>query len=163
MPKTDWRIVSRNPAYEISPSGIVRRRLPGRGSWVGRRLAQCDNGTGYIYVNIGTRAYVHILLCEAYHGPRPKGCEAGHKNDRRGDNRRGNVEWQTVSDNRRQTYAHGRKRPRSRPPFLTPRQVATIRRLGARGIKHHLIAARFGTCRPHVCMIINGQRWGDKR
>jgi len=44
-------------------------------------------------------AYVHVLVLEAFVGPRPDGHVACHRNDQSHDNRIANLYWGTVDDN----------------------------------------------------------------
>lgn len=53
--------------------------------------------------------YVHVLICKAFHGPRPKNKNALHKNDKRDDNRPSNLYWGTQSENVQSAYDRGLK------------------------------------------------------
>ena len=70
---------------------------------------------GYIAVKIDRKQYLsHVLICSAFHGPRPVGCTVDHKNHKRGDNRRENLKWSTAqlqNANRKRSRAnsHGKK------------------------------------------------------
>lgn len=108
----------------------IRERL--RSTYVGRG--------GYIAVGIrgtGKKSathHVHVLVCEAFHGPCPEGMWALHKNDVRHENHADNLYWGTQQDNADDAVANGRiKRGFDSPQAaLTPQEVAICR--GSRGI-----------------------------
>ena len=53
--------------------------------------------------------WVHILVCEAFHGPRPSPKhEVRHKNGISSDNRAENLEWGTRSDQRNDDVRNGK-------------------------------------------------------
>lgn len=54
-----------------------------------------------------TRRRVHVLVLEAFVGPRPAGMEGCHNNGVVTDNRRTNLRWDTSSENRYDTVRHG--------------------------------------------------------
>lgn len=55
---------------------------------------------GYPMVTVaGRKERVHVLMLEAFVGPRPAGQLGCHKNDVPGDNRLGNLYWGTKSHN----------------------------------------------------------------
>ena len=55
---------------------------------------------GYRRVTIARKSHpVHRLICEAFHGICPEGCEADHINRERNDNRPENLRWVTRSEN----------------------------------------------------------------
>lgn len=50
---------------------------------------------------------VHVLVCTAFHGPRPEGMGVRHRNGNAQDNRPENLCWGTQSENIRDSVAHG--------------------------------------------------------
>ena len=101
---TTWRNVSTWPEYEVSDDGQVRRS--------GHLLAQRPNDYGYMRVDLWRRPrraskLVHVLVCEAFHGPRPDGLEARHLNGDQLDNRADNLAWGTRSRNMLDAVKHG--------------------------------------------------------
>ena len=69
--------------YEVSDSGDVRRRTPGRRTFPGKVLSQNIAGKGYYYVNPcrygkNVSSYVHILVARAFLGDCPIGMEVNH-------------------------------------------------------------------------------------
>jgi hypothetical protein len=55
-------------------------------------------------------AYVHILVCSAFHGPRPEGKEVRHLDDYGLNNRPSNLCWGTREENIDDIVRLGRKR-----------------------------------------------------
>ena len=69
-------------------------------------------------------AKVHVLVLEAFVGPRPAGYDACHDNGNKRDNRLTNLRWDTRSNNVKQRAAKGERHPSSK---LTEKQVIAIR------------------------------------
>jgi len=55
--------------------------------------------------------YVHVLICKAFYGPRPKGKNALHKTPDRSNNKPSNLYWGTQSENMKATYDQGVRKP----------------------------------------------------
>lgn len=51
--------------------------------------------------------FVHHLICEAFHGPRPDGFQCSHLNGVPTDNRAVNLRWVTAAENQSHRIAHG--------------------------------------------------------
>lgn len=106
--------------YEVSNEGRIRRTAPprrGNRTFVGKILKNQTIGRSpyrYFAVSINGRTTpVHRLVCEAFHGPAPEGCEVSHKNNDKLDNRSRNLEWATHkknSHNSVRTFVVGAKR-----------------------------------------------------
>lgn len=122
-----WKpIVGYEPYYEVSDMGRVRsldrivvckdgKRKPRKG----RLLRSAPNSRGHLSVVLcaygkqRTRA-VHVLMMEAFVGPRPAGMDICHWNDQPADNRLANLRYGTRSDNvldmkRNGNHNHARK------------------------------------------------------
>lgn len=115
-----WKIVERDPRYDVSSWGRVR-------SWCGRgRHAQSrakvarictlrPHRQGYWVVRLGTvTQYVHQLVATAFIGPRPAGQETRHLNDVNTDNRPENLRYGTRRENRIDAYRNGCYTPEQR-------------------------------------------------
>lgn len=48
---------------------------------------------------------IHVLICTAFNGPKPKGCEVGHNDDNRGNNEAKNLRWVTRQDNMKKRHS----------------------------------------------------------
>ncbi len=118
-----FKLVVGFPGYEVSSDGrlwskLVRApiqdsktgRIQGM-KWVERtekkEVGKCATGWGYLRTILrrdGKRhnKFIHVLVCEAFHGPRPGTCRqwhAAHKNGNPTDNRACNLRWATVREN----------------------------------------------------------------
>ena len=94
---TEWRCTTRHPNYAVSDDGQVKNLSTGR---ILRHQITPSSKTGYARVRIGgTLIAVHILMLEAFVGPRPPGLDACHKDDDGLNNVLSNLRWDTKSAN----------------------------------------------------------------
>lgn len=109
---------------------------------------------------------VHVLICEAFHGPRPVGdYEASHINGVKTDNRAENLIWETKSANRARRLDHdgGDHGWRNSRALLNKEQVAEVRRLlNETNLTHKEIGEKFGVSRLFITKIENGHRYDQK-
>jgi len=117
-----------------------------------------NNGYLQIARENGSRVYAHRLAWEFVNGPVPDGLRILHRCDNPVcvnpkhlwlGTQRENVE---DSIHKGRFNAFGRQR-------LDAAKVREIRRLGARGLRHKDIAARFGVKRHTISGILSGQTW----
>jgi hypothetical protein len=104
---------------------------------------------------------VHILVCEAFHGPRPKGMFACHDNGNSLDNRAENVLWKTPRENvadamRHGTHTHGERHPRA---TITDDIVRKIRQLNAAGEMDAAVSRALNVSRGLARLVRIGLRW----
>jgi hypothetical protein len=110
-------IYGHEAAYEVSDLGrvrslnrVIQRRdgtpYPVRGQMMRTHL---KDGYPAVSLNGGKRrgVRIHVLVLEAFAGPRPEGMEACHNNGNSTDCRLTNLRWDTVSENRRDLIRHG--------------------------------------------------------
>ena len=108
-PTEEWRQIPGFDAYQVSSLGRVVSTVRGgtrelRGGYAGsgyRKVAMVGND-GHRY---GKK--VHLLVCEAFHGPRPDGLIARHLNGDKTCNEASNLEWATYSENGQDQVRHG--------------------------------------------------------
>lgn len=118
-----WKPVSGwGDVYEVSDQGRVRSkpRIVLRSDGETRRLkgrvlrASRANSTNNRYRSVGLskdgKLYmkrVHLLVAEAFIGPRPEGMVLRHLNDDTNDNRLANLAYGTIRDNSRDSVQNG--------------------------------------------------------
>lgn len=118
----EWREVSGFPGYHVSSMGRVRgKRLSvlqphtaGQGKYLMVTLFnRLKDRTGCPLPNaaglaLRRHAYVHHLVTETFHGPRPASdVEAAHLNGVNTDNRAINLKWATRAENNSHKETHG--------------------------------------------------------
>jgi predicted DNA-binding protein (UPF0251 family) len=114
----EWRPVPGHEGrYEVSDFGRVRSlRRVGRqphGSYDKPRreplvMRLSTTPDGYHAVDLASRSWtVHVLVLEAFVGPRPPEHEGAHLNGNPGDNRPSNLAWVTSAENKRHSLLHG--------------------------------------------------------
>jgi len=104
---------------------------------------------------------VHVLVLEAFVGPRPHGKESAHWNGVRDDNRISNLRWATRSENNKDRVRHGtipcgEKHGKAK---LNDRVVREARRLRRYGLSFQSIADRFGVTDTVIRFAIIGRTW----
>lgn len=114
-------------------------------------------------VNGGVRRVgVHIIVADAFHGPRPTPRhQARHLNGRPADNRPENIAWGTPQENSDDKRRHGTMPygERNGVAKLTAAQVLEIRELAAQGVPQKAIAADYGITQANVSLIHLRIRW----
>ncbi|WP_323986243.1 NUMOD4 motif-containing HNH endonuclease [Microbacterium plantarum] len=115
----EWRpVLGYEGRYMISSSGKVmaleRRDKAGK-RWPAKEVAQFDS-LGYRGVHLSDahgkhrNVRVHVLLLEAFVGPRPPGFVACHWDDNRSNNDLANLRWDTPRANRLDATRNGRNK-----------------------------------------------------
>lgn len=181
----EYRDILEYPGYQVGSDGTVwtcwSRASPNEdgsclgGRWimgtVWRRLTLKSNRTGYpraaLYargVKKHRRIMAHILVLEAFVGPRPLGLQACHNDGDKSNCRLENLRWDTPKANwadRRKHgavagMARGQRHPMAR---LTESDIRAIRVANLQGIGATAIAHQFGISISHACRIINRECW----
>lgn len=115
----EWRAIpGRDGIYEVSDRGRVRSldHVDPWGNHIsGKLLAPYPDDHGYLRVTLGADEYhtprkirrVHVIVLEAFVGPRPAGMYACHDNDIKDDNRLVNLRWASPSGNQHDSVKNG--------------------------------------------------------
>lgn len=161
--------------YEVSNLGRVRS-LPHQ-SVTGNRWGHCirsfpgrvlstppNKSTGYPAVTLcdgrGGRAMkkVHILVAETFHGPRPPGCQALHRDGVKENCTEVNVRWGTPAENSADAAKHGTQArgERQGQSKLTEDAVREIR---ASDLTNEILAGKYGVSESAVAMAARGDSW----
>ena len=164
--ETRFRIVQEAPAYRVGRDGSIWTRWrAGKGGRLGlawRPMNPPPDGDGYrvtpLYVG-GRRITrkVSVLVCAAFHGPRPEGSECRHLDGVRTNDSAKNLAWGTPLENQADRKRHGRAPIGEANPnaALKDEQISEI--LALKGtVPQKTIAARFGITQSHVSRIHRG-------
>lgn len=151
------------PAYFVDAGAAVY-------SPNGRRL-KTSTVRGYLRVSICRQSrYVHQLVCEAFHGPRPSPRHhAAHSDGVRTHNAPDNLRWATPQENADDRIAHGNsgRGEQHAQSLLTEDEVKAIRKtyaasMGARYVRRgtrERLASQFGVSIGAIKDIIAGRSW----
>jgi len=171
-----WRSVpGYEGAYMVSDDGQVRslsRRVKhALGGWrtlTERILAQSPDGKGYMTVALHMKgrqksARVHVLVKDAFHGPRPPGrVEVCHGDGVPGNNVLSNLRYDTHANNVRDRKGHGTDNSGARNGCakLTVELVREIRQAHARaGARPVDLAKLYGVSESCIRGVTSGRRW----
>ncbi len=181
-PNVEYRTVAGFQGYVVGADGslwsnrinVPRGKGKGRGcasgfSDVYHRVGQNLDDDGYCRCSLKKDGRkhsrrVHILVLEAFAGPRPEGMEVCHFPDRtRTNNRIENLRWGTDKDNANDRTIHGtfaNRKGEAHPLVkLTDADVVEIRRLRETGMYLKDIAARFPVGPQMISLIVRRIRW----
>lgn len=163
-----WKPIPSWPGYDASSHGRIRRSVVRANAHPPRVLAGTRLKSGYITVETtrdGQRltAGVHVLVCEAFHGPRPSEThQVRHLDGVESHNAESNLAWGTPKENAADRSKHGTERygERHHAAKITEAMVVEIRRMKAAGRSGSEIGAVFGLNRNTINRIAVGKRWG---
>lgn len=144
-----------SPGYFATEGGHVVRR--------GRTLIPSLNGRGYlkIKVNYGRDAYVHRLVCEAYHGSCPPGKQCRHLDGDRANNKPNNLVWATKAENEVDKIIHGtlQEGVKHHKSMLTENQVIEARKRARNGEQVNDVAVDMGIPYRRLLDAVTGRRY----
>ena len=106
--------------------------------------------------------YIHHLVCELFHGPRPDGCEVRHLDGNRDNNAANNLAWGTRAQNRADMVGHGTSIHGARNPMakLTSAVVAEMRDIRrVTGVSYRALGERVGVSTMTAFRAVRGQSW----
>lgn len=136
--------------------GSVERRLRGR------LLRPGAQKPGHLTVAIGrgNSRLVHVLVLEAFAGPRPDGMDALHRDDNPTNNRFDNLRWGTRSDNLFDAVRNGGK-ARGEKVWNSKLTDDAVRFIKARAQDQSMssLARQFGVTISAVRQVLRGNTW----
>ncbi len=172
MDESRYRLIAGWPGYRVGADGSIwTRRRKGNTGLLGfcwrelhpTTVAHGQNPDGRRVVTLRDRkrkrwAYVHDLVCEAFHGPCPPGLECRHLDGDSTNDAADNLKWGTSAENRADTALHGRlpTGERNGNHKLTDSEVTEIR--GLKGAaKRRDVADRFKISPTYVSYLWSGK------
>lgn len=160
----EWRaVVGYEGLYEVSSLGRVRsldRTVPYSGGTPRRvkgREIRCEpNANGYPRVSLSGRKFklIHVLVAEAFLGPKPELCEVRHLNGNRADPRLSNLAYGTQSENAHDCYDYGGRSGRGK---LFREEILEIRRRLSEGETQTSLAKAYNVTRQTIGNIKSGK------
>jgi hypothetical protein len=158
--------------YAVSDRGRVRRtgskahaRPPG--NLLKPRLV-CGKGykTPYARVVLQDRprrrcVFVHVLVLEAFVGPRPPSLQCNHINGDKLDNALRNLEWTTGSENQRHALRIGLRTATPRNVKLPIDQIPLIRSRHASGETTAALAREYCVDHSTIGLLIRRKTWAN--
>lgn len=170
----EWRVCARQPQYEVSEFGDVRRCVAGHNRPIGYRLKGSINSDGYLAYNFkdadGASHLItaYRLVAEAFISPPPTPMhEVAHNTGSRVDCYYRNLRWATRKENDDDRIVHGTtsRGTNNGHAKITEADVHDIRReyrrVKADRVKGGLVALeeRYGLHRATVIGIATGKSW----
>lgn len=151
--KEIWKQVVGWPRYEISNLGNVRRVVtPYPSSRNGAyRLVSLWNGHGK---RVGRG--VHVLVAEAFIGPRPAGMIPDHVDGNPSNNREDNLEYVTPSENAKRAVRMGRLIPPNPQPKLSKESIQEVRKRYRAGEAPKSLMEEFDIAHPTLMKYTKG-------
>lgn len=161
MTKEIWKAIPSEPGYEVSNLGRVRsvdRAVETQNGQTRRysgKVLSPGLSVGYPSVScgLGNSRHVHVLVLEAFVGPRPAGYEARHLNRNKLDPRESNLSWGPRSENNRDRTTHGQN-------LLTRDQVQEARGLHRAGKTGLELASIYGVSKSTMYYALSGKLYG---
>lgn len=161
-----WRrVVGFEDFYEVSNKGDVRsiaRIGPGGRIMASKPIKPGLSSYGYWQIGLrGKTTRVHVVVAEAFHGPRPRGAVCRHLNGDKLDNRAENLAWGSHADNEADKRAHGRDPSGGRNPKakINDETARLILCYALGGERNKEISARLNVPYPTVRSITSRQKW----
>lgn len=158
-----WRpVVGYEGFFEVSDHGgfrsVTRTDRLGR-VWEGKAIKAFPAHAGHLRVQLrreGTvrHRYLHVLVLEAWIGPRPPGMQCCHNDGNPANNHVNNLRWDSPVANCMDTFRHGTGSVR-----LTEQEVRSIRADREAGHTIGAIARRMNVSRPTIQDIVHRRTW----
>lgn len=150
------------PGYQVRSDGTAWSLLGN----APRLLKPCLHRRGYRYVWLHRKGYrrsrkIAVLVLEAFHGPRPPGCQARHLDGNKLNDRPDNLAWGTPKENSLDKQRHGTELRGSQKPNARLREadILEIRVLSRRGHSTKGIARMYRVSSMCVYNILTRRKW----
>lgn len=135
----------------------------------GRLLKPWADARGYLRVSIyrtdGTerlcQPFVHGIVCETFHGPRPDGHQVAHEDGIRTNCAADNLSWKTSVENQADKLRHGTQ-PQGERVYcakLTEQDVHAIRAASAAGVALVELTARYPVKLSTISRVVLRKTW----
>ena len=176
VPAVEYRPIVGYEGYRVGSDGSVwsrfsRVRVVNRyayvlgNEWTRRRAVRTRKG--YLVVNLcdghgrAKIKRVHVLVLEAFVGPKPAGCTCAHYNGVRDDNRLANLRWDTPANNaadrlRHSTMLFGERNPKAK---LAEADIRAIRSRRLSGESSRVLAREYGVSACQIRNIVGRREW----
>ena len=173
----EWRQCSRWTDFEVSDEGHIRRVRGPKHAKIMQNRKQPVSSNGYVTLRlsqdgrIGTET-LHVLVCEAFHGPLPSPAHVvAHFDGDRTNNRAKNLRWATSKENSMDSKRHGTMQvgEKNHRALLTAAQVKEIREIysrvkikrGQRPSPKVWIAQKFGVSVGCIKSVVQNENWRE--
>lgn len=167
-----WKVIPGYTRYEVSQYGRIRSNRTGK-PYIIKLYAEKYKNITYMRVymeddhGVGRKVRVHLLVLEAFAGPRPSSDHVGcHIDGNSVNNWLLNLKWATKKENEADKRLHGRIvfGVRIRSAKLNPAKVRIIRAAYAKGWDRKVInklAAKYGVDRRTIINAATGKHWKE--
>lgn len=161
----EWRPIPSLSNHSASSDGEIRNDLTGT-----LRKSHTCKRTGYKYIGFGRRGAkicrtVHVLVAEAFYGPRQRGAQVRHLDGVRSNCAAANLSYGSARDNAADRDRHGRtcRGDKNGNRIVCSDQVAELRALyAAGGVTQYELADRYGISQAQVNNIVLGKQWAHE-
>ena len=168
-----WKAVVGADGYEVSSMGRVRsvprttvlsnRTMRYKGKILATNLNSMGYPRAWVSTGVGQRInrLIHIMVAEAFLGPRPEGREVCHNDGSSKNAEFSNLRYDTPSGNAADKIKHGTNMIGANHPSarLSELDVSIIRVRLENGDTQRSIANDFNVSRPTVQAIYSGRSW----
>ena len=163
----EWRVVPEFPEYEVNEIAQIRRKKEFRHSRSPEicKTYFCNYGYPSLRITSGGKSCIkrlHVLVCSAFHGPRPsEKHEVAHWDGNRANARADNLRWATRKENFSDMVRHGTRAfgQTHHCAKLTEENVQEIKRMLRLGMTSTQISRVVGHSRQGINNIKSGRQW----